>query len=208
MKVAVCRPLTPCHLGKRQAASPPRTPQPQRLPHPAVSRRVPPVRPAESAGCLRPDQPAQSQRSPRCNKSVSSAPRHTVHGKRLAGRCSRSRRQRRLMPCRLFGFAERQHAARALRLVRRQDSHIDLDPAAPQRIGHHTDRDLTRHRAEHTSVRRQHPVTADSPEGISFSRMSPGASRGGEIGVFPVRLIVGGRRPPGPGPSPLVLLRS
>jgi hypothetical protein len=26
MKVAVCRPLTPCHLGKRQAASPPRTP--------------------------------------------------------------------------------------------------------------------------------------------------------------------------------------
>jgi hypothetical protein len=44
MKVAVCRPLTPCHLGKRHAASPPRTPQPPRLPHPAVSRRVPPGR--------------------------------------------------------------------------------------------------------------------------------------------------------------------
>ena len=41
MMVAVCRPLTPCHLGKRHAASPPRTPQPPRLPHPAVSRRVP-----------------------------------------------------------------------------------------------------------------------------------------------------------------------
>jgi len=42
MMVAVCRPLTPCYLGKRHAASLPRTPQPPRLPHPAVSRRVPP----------------------------------------------------------------------------------------------------------------------------------------------------------------------
>jgi hypothetical protein len=64
MKVAVCRPLTPCHLGKRQAASPPRTPQPQRLPHPAVSRRVPPGRPAESAA--HPAQSASSQSRPAC----------------------------------------------------------------------------------------------------------------------------------------------
>jgi hypothetical protein len=30
-----------------------------------------------------------------------------------------------------------------------KNTHVDLDPATPQRIGHHTDRDLTRHRAEH-----------------------------------------------------------
>ena len=53
------------------------------------------------------------------------------------------------MPLYLSGFPERQHAARAPRLVRRQNTHVDLDPAPPQRIGHHTDRDLTRHRAEH-----------------------------------------------------------
>ena len=64
MKVAVCRPLMPCHLGKRHAASPPRTPQPTRLPHPAVSRGVPPGRPAELAGRPRPNQPAQSQGPP------------------------------------------------------------------------------------------------------------------------------------------------
>jgi hypothetical protein len=72
----------------------------------------------------------------------------------------------------LFGFAERQ-----------------------------TDRNFTRHRAEHISSRRQHPVTADSPEGTSFSRMSPEVSCGGEIEVFPARLIVGRRRVPGPGPA-------
>ena len=54
-----------------------------------------------------------------------------------------------------------------------------------------TDRNLTRHRAEHISSRRQHPVTADSPEGTPFSRMSPKVSCGGEIEVFPARLIVG-----------------
>jgi hypothetical protein len=70
-----------------------------------------------------------------------------------------------------------------------------------------TDRNLTRHRAEHISSRRQHPVTADSPEGTSFSRISPEVSCGGEIEVFPARLIVGRRRVPGPGPCPLVLLR-
>lgn len=66
MKVAVCRSLTPCHLGKQQAASPPRTPQPPRLPHPAVSRRVPPGRPANQPGA--PAQSASSEsRSNRCN---------------------------------------------------------------------------------------------------------------------------------------------
>jgi hypothetical protein len=66
------------------------------------------------------------------------------------------------MPMSLFGFAERQ-----------------------------TDRNLTWHRAEHISSRRQHPVTADSPDGTSFSRMSPEVSCSGEIEVFPARLIVG-----------------
>ena len=47
------------------------------------------------------------------------------------------------MPLYLSGFL-RQHAALAPRLVRRQNTHVDLDPATPQRIGHHTDRDLTR----------------------------------------------------------------
>ena len=28
-------------------------------------------------------------------------------------------------------------------------THVDLDPATPQRIGHHTDRDLTRCRVKH-----------------------------------------------------------
>jgi hypothetical protein len=74
----------------------------------------------------------------------------------------------------LFGFAERQ-----------------------------TDRNFTRRRAERISSPRQHPVTADSPEGTSFSRMSPEVSCGGEIEVFPARLIAGRRRVP----CPLVLLR-
>ena len=54
MMVAVCRPLTSCHLGKRHAASPPRTPQPPRLPHPAVSRRVPPGRQPNYRGARSP----------------------------------------------------------------------------------------------------------------------------------------------------------
>src|SRR5690242_5781362 len=54
MMVAVCRPLTPCHLGKRHAASPPRTPQPPRLPHPAVSRRIPPGRQPNYRGARSP----------------------------------------------------------------------------------------------------------------------------------------------------------
>ena len=52
------------------------------------------------------------------------------------------------MPLYLSGFL-RQHAALAPRLVRRQNTHVDLDPATPQRIGHHTDRDLTRCRVKH-----------------------------------------------------------
>ena len=111
------------------------------------------------------------------------------------------------MPPSHLGFAERQHVARgaparpAPRQPRRPGS------AAPVRIGHHTDRDLTRHLAGHISSRRQHPVTADSPEGTSLSRISPEVSCAGEIGAFLARSIVGRRRGPGPGVSPLVLLR-
>ena len=71
-----------------------------------------------------------------------------------------------------------------------------------ERIGHHT-----RHLAEQISSRRQHPVTADSPEGTSFSRMSPEVSCSGEIEVFPARLIVGRAARARTGASPLVLLR-
>jgi hypothetical protein len=51
------------------------------------------------------------------------------------------------MPLYLSGFLR--DSTRAPRLVRRQNTHVDLDPATPQRIGHHIDRDLTRNRAEH-----------------------------------------------------------
>ena len=90
MKVAVCRPLTPCHLGKRQAASPPRTPQPPRLPHPAVSRRVPPGRQPNYRGAR--SQLASSESRPAAVTSES-RPFACIpfHGKRFAGRCSHSR---------------------------------------------------------------------------------------------------------------------
>jgi hypothetical protein len=48
-------------------------------------------------------------------------------------------------------LAERQHATRALPARPGQDSHVDLGSAAPERISHHTGRDLTRHLAEHIS---------------------------------------------------------
>src|SRR5215472_9926530 len=57
-----------------------------------------------------------------------------------------------------LGFAERQHPARAPWLVWCEDGHVDLDLVAPERIGHHTGRDLTRHRAEHLI-----PTTAPTP---------------------------------------------
>ena len=62
------------------------------------------------------------------------------------------------------------------------------------------------------STRRGRPARPASDTRVDLDpttpeRIVPGRPRDGEIGVFPVRLIVGGRRPPGPGPSPLVLLR-
>ena len=112
------------------------------------------------------------------------------------------------MPLYLSGFPERQHVARAPRLVRRQNTHVDLDPATPQRIGHHTDRDLTRLHVKHISSRNSIQSQQTALKAFRLARTSRRASRGGEIGVFPVRWIVGGRRVPGPRPSPLVLLRS
>jgi hypothetical protein len=53
MKVAVCRPLTPCPPRKTASRQSPRTPQPPRVPHHAVRRRDPPGRPGESADRLR-----------------------------------------------------------------------------------------------------------------------------------------------------------
>ena len=153
MKVAVCRPLTPCHLGKRQAASPPRTPQPPRLPHPAVSRGVPPGLPAELAGRPRPNRPAQSQ-GPAAVTSESRPLRRRAPSRQAArGPVYPLKVTRGFMPLYLSGFPERQHVARAPRLVRRQNTHVDLDPATPQRIGHHTDRDLTRRHVKHISSR-------------------------------------------------------
>jgi len=43
-----------------------------------------------------------------------------------------------------LGLTERQHPARAPWLVGREDSHVDLDLGAPERIGDHVGRDLTR----------------------------------------------------------------
>jgi hypothetical protein len=68
MKVAVCRPLTPCHLGKRQTASPPGLP----------NRRGYPTLPS-AVEVLQADQPNQRitcgptgqlrvKARPRCNK--------------------------------------------------------------------------------------------------------------------------------------------
>jgi hypothetical protein len=133
--------LTPCHLGKRQAASPPRTPQPLRLPHPAVSRRVPPGRPAESAGHPRPDRPAQSQ-SPSAVTNQFRPLRVTP----LTASSSRvsvaARGDRGLATLSLFGFAERQHAARAPRLIRAKTATSTwIGRAGMDRP--HTDRDLT-----------------------------------------------------------------
>jgi hypothetical protein len=42
------------------------------------------------------------------------------------------------------GTTERQHPARAPWLVGREDGHVDLDLAAPERSGYHVGRDLTR----------------------------------------------------------------
>jgi len=42
------------------------------------------------------------------------------------------------------GFTERQYPARAPWLVGREDGHVALDLAAPERSGHHVGRDLTR----------------------------------------------------------------
>jgi len=99
-------------------------------------------------------------------------------------------------------FAERENAARPPPLVRRQDSHADLD--RPRRNGSAT---TPRHLAEQISSRRQHPVTADSPEGTSFNRRSRRCRASGEIEVFPARLIVGRPARARTGPGPLVLLR-
>ena len=71
-----------------------------------------------------------------------------LHGKQLADWVYPLKVTREFMPLYLSGFL-RQHAALAPRLVRRQNTHVDLDPATPQRIGHHTDRDLTRCRVKH-----------------------------------------------------------
>ena len=112
------------------------------------------------------------------------------------------------MPLYLSGFPERQHVARAPRLVRRQNTHVDLDPATPQRIGHHTDRDLTRCRVKHIHSRNSIQSQQTALTAFRLAVCSEGRRAGGEIGVFPVRWIVGGRRAPGPRPSLLVLLRS
>ena len=118
MKVAVCRPLMPCHLGKRHAASPPRTPQPTRLPHPAVSRGVPPGRPAELAGRPRPNQPAQSQGPPGVTSEYRPLRRLPLHGQssRTGVPTQGNKGIHALVP---HGFL-RQHAAPAPRLVRRE----------------------------------------------------------------------------------------
>ena len=82
-KVAVCRPLTPCHLGKRQPPVPEDSPTAEGT-SPCVRRRDPPRRPAEPADRLRRDRPVQGRSAPRCNKLVSSAPCRTLS--RRAGR--------------------------------------------------------------------------------------------------------------------------
>ena len=104
MKVAVCRPLMPCHLGKRQAASPPRTPQPPRLPHPAVSRGVPPGRPAELAGRPRPNRPAQSQGPPAVTSESRPLRRRTPSRQAARGPVYPLKVTRGFMPLYLSGF--------------------------------------------------------------------------------------------------------
>lgn len=104
MKVAVCRPLMPCHLGKRHAASPPRTPQPTRLPHPAVSRGVPPGRPAELAGRPRPNQPAQSQGPPGVTSEYRPLRRRTPSRQAARGPVYPLKVTREFMPLYLSGF--------------------------------------------------------------------------------------------------------
>jgi hypothetical protein len=104
MKVAVCRPLMPCHLGKRHAASPPRTPQPTRLPHPAVSRGVPPGRPAELAGRPRPNQPAQSQGPPGVTSGYRPLRRRTPSRQAARGPVYPLKVTREFMPLYLSGF--------------------------------------------------------------------------------------------------------
>ena len=104
MKVAVCRPLMPCHLGKRHAASPPRTPQPTRLPHPAVSRGVPPGRPAELAGRPRPNQPAQSQGPPAVTSEYRPLRRRTPSRQAARGPVYPLKVTRGFMPLYLSGF--------------------------------------------------------------------------------------------------------
>jgi hypothetical protein len=112
MKVAVCRPLTPCHLGKRQAASLPRTSQAQRLPHPAVSRRVPLGRPAESAGARGPISQLRVKARPAVTNQFRPL-RVTPFTASNSWVGVAAQGDRGLATLSLFGFAERQHAARA-----------------------------------------------------------------------------------------------
>jgi hypothetical protein len=108
----------------------------------------------------------------------------------------------------LVGFAERQHAAWAPP-ARPAPRH----PRRPRSVRAATD--LPPHRPRphpapcrtHTSVRRQPPVTADSPEGISFSRMSSGVARWRNRGIS-CQVDRGRAAPALTRPSPLVLLRS
>jgi hypothetical protein len=118
MKVAVCRPLTPCHLGKRQAASPPRTPN-----------RRDYLTPPSAVETLRADQPNQRDA------------RGPIGQLRVKGGPAVTRQSR---PLRVAPFtASSSRAGVAAQGDKRIDAHVPLGFAEKQ-----TDRNLTQHRAD------------------------------------------------------------
>ena len=208
MKVAVCRPLMPCHLGKRHAASPPRTPQPTRLPHPAVSRGVPPGRPAELAGRPRPNQPAQSQGPPAVTSEYRPLRRRTPSRQAARGPVYPLKVTRGFMPLYLSGFLRdstrhgrpgssgaKTPTSTWIRL-RRSESATTPTATSPGTVPNTS-------APEYSTQSRHTALTA-----FRLAECPRRASRGGEIGLFLVRLLVGRQRAPGPGPASLVLLRS